>query len=252
MSFWSQSGLKFDTGLSMANYHAFFAKRTYLIVLARSIENSAFVALFAVLIAYPAAYFIAFKTSRHKMVWLILITLPFWTSYLLRVFAWKVILGYEGVINSALMSLGVIAAPLEFLLYNRFAVVLTLAHAEAAFAILPIYVSLEKVDRSLIEASGDLGESPLASFLRVTLPLTFPGIIAASLLVFIPTVGDYVTPSLVGGTSGTMIGTLIQSQFGRGNNWPLGSAIAVMSMVAIGMSVGAYLLAMRGIRKRLA
>ncbi|MBU2091900.1 MAG: ABC transporter permease, partial [Alphaproteobacteria bacterium] len=163
----------------------------------------------------------------------ILLTLPFWTSYLLRVFSWKVILGYNGVINSGLMSMGVIAEPLQFLLYNPFSVIVTLAHAWAAFAILPIYVSLEKIDRTLLEAATDLGDGPVRRFFRITLPLSMPGVIAASLLIFIPTVGDYVTPSLVGGTGGVMIANIIQAQFSRANNWPLGSALAISTMLAV-------------------
>jgi spermidine/putrescine transport system permease protein len=187
--------------------------------------------------------------TKHKLMWLILITVPFWTSYLLRVFAWKVILGYNGVINSGLMELGLISEPLEFLLYNPFAVVLTLAHAWAAFAILPIYVSLEKIDRSLLEAASDLGENPVWCFLRVTLPLSMPGLIAASLLVFIPTVGDFVTPNLVGGTSGIMIGNVIQSLFGRANNWPFGAALSIISMVAITLIIVTFLRGPRILRR---
>ena len=178
--------------------------------------------------------------------------MPFWTSYLLRVFSWKIILGYNGVINSSLKSIGLIDQPLEFLLYNPTAVVITLAHAWAAFAILPIYVSLEKIDRSLLEAAADLGDGPLMRFLRVTLPLSLPGVIAASLLVFIPTVGDYVTPSLVGGPSGLMIGNIIQQQFGRTNNWPLGSALSVASMITITVIVCVFLWSIKRARRRIA
>ena len=135
------------------------------------------------------------------------------------------------------MSLGILSEPLEFLLYNPTAVVITLAHAWAAFAILPIYVSLAKIDRSLLEAATDLGDGPLARFLRVTLPLSMPGVIAAALLVFIPTVGDYVTPKLVGGTAGLMIGNIIQAMFGSANNWPFGASMAVSSMITISLSV---------------
>jgi spermidine/putrescine transport system permease protein len=187
------------------------------------------------------AYFLAFRVTRHKMAWLILITVPFWTSYLLRVFAWKVILGYNGVINSGLISLGLIDKPLEFLLYNPFAVVITLAHAWAAVAILPIYVSLEKIDRSLLEAATDLGDSHLERFLRITLPLSLPGVIAASLLVFIPTVGDYITPTLVGGTDGIMIGNVVQSLFSKGNNAPLAAAVSIVSMMTITIMVCIFL-----------
>ncbi len=159
-------------------------------------------------------------------------------------------LGYNGVINSGLKTLGILSEPLEFLLYNPTAVVITLAHAWAAFAILPIYVSLEKIDRSLLEASRDLGENSLMTFLRVTLPLSLPGVIAASLLVFIPTVGDYVTPALVGGPRGIMIGNIIQSMFGKAQNWPLGAAISVMSMITVTLIVCLFLWGLHSFRKR--
>lgn len=216
-------------------------KAIYPMLLWKSIKISGAVTLATVGLAYPMAYFIAFHVKKNKLIWLILITVPFWTSYLLRVFAWKIILGYNGVFNSGLMSLGLIEEPFMFLLYSQFAVVLTLAHAWAAFAILPIYVSLEKIDRSLLEAATDLGDGPVARFLRVTLPLSMPGVIAASLLVFIPTVGDYVTPNLVGGTTGIMIGNVIQSMFGKANNWPLGAASSVISMIAITALICAFL-----------
>ena len=175
--------------------------------------------------------------------------MPFWTSYLLRVFAWKLILGFNGVVNSSLLWLGLIDQPLDFLLYNINAVVLTLAHAWAAFAILPIFVSLQKIDKSLIEAAHDLGEGSIATFFRVTLPLSMPGVVAATLLVFIPTVGDYVTPKLVGGPNGLMIGSLIQIAFGRLDDWPLGAAISVISIKAVTFAVCAFLLGIDRIKK---
>ena len=149
-------------------------------------------------------------------------------------FSWKLILGFNGVLNSALISLGLIQEPLTFLLYNEFAVVLTLAHAWAPFAILPIYVSLQKIDRSLLEAATDLGCNKLERFVRVTLPLTVPGVIAACLIIFIPTVGDYVTPALVGGSQGKMVANLIQVQFGAANNWPLGATLSLLAMLSVG------------------
>jgi spermidine/putrescine transport system permease protein len=202
--------------------------------------------------AYPMAYFVAFRVTRGKFVWLLLLTIPFWTSYLLRVFAWRVILGYNGVINSGLTNLGLISEPLSFLLYNPAAVVITLAHAYAAFAILPLYVSLEKIDRSLLDAAADLGDGPVRRFLRVTLPLSLPGIVGAAVLIFVPTTGDYVTPSLVGGSDGVMIANIIQVQFGRVNNWPLGAALAIVSMAAVAalaaLAIEAIRLAVRRIR----
>ena len=254
LSFWTQASnsLDFDRSFSLKNYIVFFEKPIYLKLLLKSVKISGAVTLATVLLAYPAAYFIAFKVKRNKLVWLILITVPFWTSYLLRVFAWKVVLGFNGVINSGLMTLGIIEAPLEFILYNPTAVVITLAHAWAAFAILPIYVSLEKIDRSLLEAAADLGEGPGMSFLRVTLPLSMPGVIVSSLLVFIPTTGDYVTPNLVGGPTGIMIGNIVVSLFGNANNWPLAATTAVMSMLFIAFLVCIFLWLTKLFRERVA
>ncbi len=251
-SFWTQIYLDYDKTFTLNNYLMFFQKYIYPYLLAKSMVISGAVTVATVVLAYPMAYFVAFKVTRHKLLWLILITVPFWTSYLLRVFSWKIILGYNGVLNSGLKSLGLIEEPLMFLLYNPFAVVITLAHAWAAFAILPIYVSLEKIDRSLLEAATDLGDGPVMRFLRVTLPLSMPGVIASSLLVFIPTVGDYVTPKLVGGTTGIMIGNVIQSQFGKANNWPMGAALSVISMIAITLLICAVLWGTKRARRRVA
>ena len=252
LSFWIQEYLDFIRTFSIKNYLDFFQKPIYIKILFKSIRMSSLVTFVTVLLAYPMAYFIAFRIQRNKLIWLILITVPFWTSYLLRVFAWKIMLGYNGVINSGLKSLGLLNEPLEFLLYNPTSVVITLAHAWAAFAILPIYVSLEKIDRSLLEAARDLGENSFMTFVRVTLPLSLPGVIAASLLVFIPTVGDYVTPSLVGGPRGIMIGNIIQSMFGKAQNWPLGAAISVMSMITVTLMVCLFLWGTHSFRKRIA
>jgi len=232
-SLWTQRGLELDTTATLDQYGAVVGREFYRSLFLRSVGISSLVTLVTVALAYPMAYFVAFKVKRRKFIWLVLLNIPFWTSYLLRVFAWKVILGFNGVINSGLLSLGLISQPLAFLLYNPTAVVVTLAHAYAAFAILPIYVSLEKIDRSLLEAAADLGDGPLKRFLRITLPLSLPGIIGAAVLIFIPTTGDYVTPSLVGGSDGVMIANIIQVQFGRVNNWPLGAAMAITSMLAV-------------------
>ena len=238
MSFWHQTGhMSFDTSGTLQNYVEALTRDMYQVLFLRSLGISGLTTIATVVMAFPLAYFIAFYVKRHKMVWIILVTLPFWTSYLLRVFAWKVILGYNGAVNSGLISLGVIDAPLTFLMYNPTAVVITLTHAWATVAILPIYVSLEKIDRSVLEAATDLGDSPFIRFFRVVLPLALPGILAASVLIFIPTVGDYVTPSLVGGSDGYMIANVIQFQFGRGSNWPSGAAISLTSMTIVAVLV---------------
>ncbi|WP_373322967.1 ABC transporter permease [Roseovarius pelagicus] len=231
MSLWTRDGFSFDTALTMANYERAWTEPIFGALLKRSFWISGIATVVTVALCYPMAYYVAFHVHRNKMMWIILMTLPFWTSYLLRVFAWKVILGYEGVINSGLMVVGLIEEPLEFLLYSREAVIITLAHAWAAFAILPLYVSLEKIDKSLLEAATDLGDGPVARFLRVTLPLSLPGIIAAAFLIFIPTTGDYITPALLGGPDGAMIGNFIQLQFGPVNNWPMGATLSIVLML---------------------
>ncbi|MEO1193508.1 MAG: ABC transporter permease [Pseudomonadota bacterium] len=250
LSFWSQDLLEITRDFTLGNYEAFVERENYQKLLLRSIMIAGFVTVLTVLLAYPMAYFIAFHVKKNKFIWIILITVPFWTSYLLRVFAWKIILGFNGVINSGLISLGWIEQPLEFLLYNQFAVVLTLAHAWAAFAILPIYVALEKIDKSLLEAATVLGDGPVTRFFRITLPLSMAGVIAACLLVFIPTVGDYVTPALLGGPRGLMIGNLIQLQFAKANNWPLGAALSIISLLSITAIVCAFLWFTKGARAK--
>jgi spermidine/putrescine transport system permease protein len=252
MSFWTRAGFGFDMTPTVANYARVWSEPIFGVFLSRSFWVSGVVTIVTVLLCYPMAYYVAFHVHRHKMIWIILMTLPFWTSYLLRVFAWKVILGYEGVINSGLLSLGLIQAPLEFLLYSKTAVIITLAHAWAAFAILPLYVSLEKIDRSLLEAAADLGDGPVRRFLRVTLPLSMPGVISAMFLIFIPTTGDYITPVLLGGPDGAMIGNLIQLQFGPVNNWPMGAALSMVLMTWIAAVSLVFIFLARTLRDRVA
>ena len=252
MSFWTQIGFEFDTAFSLVNYVEAVEKPMYRALLLRSLTISAICTVVTVLVSYPMAYYVAFHVRKHKMVWIILMTVPFFSSYLLRVFAWKVILGYNGVINSGLKGMGLIEQPLAFLLYSPTAVVITLAHAWAAFAILPIYISLEKIDRSLIEAATDLGDGPVKRFLGITLPLSMPGVIAASLMIFIPTVGDYVTPALVGGPDGIMIANLIQAQFGLVNNWPMGAALAFDMMLVVAVISLLYIWLTRKVTENIA
>ena len=233
-SFWSQDFLTLDTTLTLKNYREFLDEELYQVLLLRSLRIAGLVTLVTVVLAFPIAYFVSFHVAPgKKSLWLFLITIPFWTSYLIRVFLWKVILGFNGVINSGLQAVGLIDEPLTFILYNANAVVITLAHAFAPFAILPIFVALERIDRSLLEASQDLGESKVMTFFRVTLPLAMPGVVAAALIVFIPTIGDYVTPDLVGGPGGTMIANMIQTQFLKLNNAPMGAALAIIAMVSV-------------------
>lgn len=248
-SFWTQNYLTIDHTFTLENYRIALTEPIYRDLLWRSLYISLTVSFFTVILAYPIAYFISFHGGRHKSLWLFLITIPFWTSYLLRVMSWKVILGYNGVLNSGLMGLGIIDEPSTALLYNSSAVIITLTHAWAAFAILPIFVSLEKVDRTLVEAATDLGDGPLRSFLRVTLPLSAPGVISAALIVMVPTVGDYVTPRLVGGKDGVMIANAIESQFHKASNWPLGAALSVTTMLVVTLMAGATVLIIRALQR---
>ena len=246
LSLWSQNYLELDRTFRLDNYIEATTEPIYQLLLTRSLIISGIVTICTVTLAYPIAYYVAMFGGKAKSLLLLLITIPFWTSYLIRIFLWKVILGYNGVINGSLMGMGIIDEPLTFILYNANAVVLTLAHAWAPFAILPIYVSLTKIDKSLLEAARDLGDNAFQRFIRVTLPLSMPGVIAATLVVFIPTVGDYVTPKLLGGTDGLMIANMIQVQFGKANNAPLGSALAIISMFTVGLiSIGFVLLSRR-------
>ena len=244
-SFWTQNYLDIDRTFTLENYRQALTEPIYRDLFIRSLWISLTVSIVTVVFSYPIAWFISFHGGVHKNLWLFLVTVPCWTSYLLRVMSWKVILGYGGVMNTGLISMGLIDKPMTSLLYNSNAVVLTLVHSWAAFAILPIYVSLQKIDRTLIEAARDLGDSRLKAFLRITLPLSLPGIISAFLIVMIPTVGDYVTPRLVGGKDGVMIATAIQAQFGKGANWPLGAALSVTTMIVVSAMAGLTVLALK-------
>ncbi len=244
-SFWTQNYLDIDRTFTVENYRQALTEPIYRDLLFRSMFVSLLVSVVTVATAYPIAYYIAFYGGRRKALWLFLITIPFWTSYLLRVMSWKVILGFNGVLNQGLLGLGIIDEPSTAFLYNTSAVIITLTHCWAVFAVLPIFVSLEKIDRTLLEAATDLGDTPLRSFLRITLPLSMPGVISALMIVMIPTVGDYVTPRMVGGNDGVMISNAIQVQFGRASNWPLGAALSVVTMIAVTLMAGATILVLR-------
>lgn len=217
---------------TLKHYAQFAATPGFLRSLGLSALTALGVAAAATTLAYPLAYHLAFRAGRRAAFYLVLLLVPFWTSYLLRVMAWKLMLGGEGVINSVLQWAGLTDEPISALLYNRGAVIVTLVYVWIPFAALPILAALGRVDVRLHEAAADLYASPFQQFRRVTLPLSLPGVIAAFLMVFIPTVGEYVTPLLVGGTSGTMFGNIIQDFFTRAANWPYGSALAMVMLVA--------------------
>src|SRR5881392_248172 len=223
-------------GFTLAGWRAFVHSSLYLGLFWKSVKMSLIVSAVVVALAYPVAYYLALSGTKRKYVLLLVLIAPFLTSYLLRVLAWKVILGNEGVLNSFLVWVGVRSRdhPISQLLYSRFAVMLVLTYVWVPFVALPIFVSLESLDRRLLEAACDLGASRWQAFRRVTLPLSLPGVIAGFLFVFIPTVGEFVTPSLVGGTSGYMYGNQIVDLFQTGfPDWETGAVLALFLLAVI-------------------
>jgi spermidine/putrescine transport system permease protein len=208
----------------------------YIGIFGHSAQIALVVTFWCIVLGYPLSYFI----SRQKPIWrdalMILVIIPFWTNFLVRTYALKQVLATEGLLNSLLMGIHLINEPLN-LLFNEFAVNVGLIYGYLPFAILPMYASIEKFDHTLMEAAADLGASPRRAFLRVMLPMTLPGVIAALVLVFVPVVGAFITPDIMGGGKIEMIGTLINRQFGVSRNWPFGSAMSMilMLMVLIGV-----------------
>src|SRR5215470_7380536 len=225
-------------GLTLSAWHDFLHSSIYLRLFWKSVKMSLAVSAIVVVLAYPLAYYLALSGTKRKYVLLLLLIAPFLTSYLLRVLAWKVILGDRGVINSFLFWTGLRSPdhPISQLLYSRFAVMLVLGYVWLPFVALPIFVSLESLDRRLLEAASDLGASRLQAFRKITLPLSLPGVFAAFLFVFIPTVSEFITPSLVGGTSGYMYGNQIVDLFGTGfPDWETGSVLALFLLAVIAL-----------------
>jgi spermidine/putrescine transport system permease protein len=201
----------------------------------KSVRISLTVSVIVVLLAYPVGYYLALGVRKRKYVLLLLIIAPFLTSYLLRVLAWEVMLGNSGVINSLISAVHLRSPdhPITWLLNSQFSVILVLAYVWVPFVALPIFVSLDNLDPSLLEAAGDLGASRLRTFWRITLPLSLPGVVAAFVFVFVPTIGEFVTPLLVGGTGGYMYGNAIQDLFTRGTDWQTGSVLAMFLLIVV-------------------
>jgi spermidine/putrescine transport system permease protein len=223
-------------GFSLSAWHELIHGGVYLSLFWKSVQMSLIVSALVVVTAYPLAYYLALSGTPRKYVLLLVLIAPFVTSYLLRVLAWKVILGNQGVVNWFLTKVGIESAghPLSFLLYSRFAVMLVLAYVWLPFVALPIFVTLESLDQRLLEAASDLGASRLQAFRRVTLPLSLPGVAAAFLFVFIPTVGEFVTPTLVGGSGGYMYGNQIHDLFNGGfPDWQTGATLSLFLLGVI-------------------
>jgi spermidine/putrescine transport system permease protein len=212
---------------NLQNYAKLLHNPVYAEVLLRTARIAASVTILSLLLGYPLAYYMSFHAGVRKDLLYQLVIVPLWVSYLVRGYAWKTILGSDGVLNGFLQYFHVTKEPVSFFLYSPFAVILTLTHIYTPFVFLPLYASLEHIPRNLIEASHDLGATPRATFLRVIVPLSLPGLIAGATFAFVLTLGDFLGPMLVGGPSSIMIANIVQSLFGTAYDWPLGAAIAV-------------------------
>jgi spermidine/putrescine transport system permease protein len=232
-SFWRVSGGVIVHRWNLDNYRELWQNPMYLTVLLRSMKIAGAVTLFAVLLAYPLAYFLSFKAVVRKRLLYQLVIIPLWVSYLVRAYAWKTVLGSDGVLNTLLQYFHLARHPVEALLYSPFAVVLTLTHIYTPFAFLPIYAALEHIPRRLVEASEDLGAAPFRTFIKVILPLSVPGVLAGGTFAFVLSLGDFLAPLLLGGPSGIMISNVVVSLFGSAYNWPLGAAISLSMLLAV-------------------
>jgi len=230
-SFWTVHDGLIIHHWNLSNYATLFQNPLYVQVLFRTVRMAAAVTILSVLLGYPLAYFLSFRAGPRKELLYQLVIVPLWISYLVRGYAWKTILGSDGVLNGFLQYLHITHGPVSALLYSPFAVVLMLTHIYTPFVFLPIYASLEHIPRPLIEASQDLGASPRQTFFRVILPLSIPGLLAGATFAFVLSLGDFLAPLLVGGPSGTMIANIVQSLFGAAYDWPLGAAISVFILI---------------------
>jgi spermidine/putrescine transport system permease protein len=215
------------------NFIQIISNPGYRNTLFRTIYIATIVTIINALLAFPVAYYLALYAEKYKQLLTLLILLPLWSSYLVRVFAWRIILGYNGVLNSFLISLGIFTEPSSLFLYNQFSMVVTLCYVWLPFMILPLVTALERLPRNLLEASADLGANPWDTFRKVTFPLVLPGLLAGGVSVFSLTVGDYITASLVGGAGDILVGNIVASQFGVADNWPLGAAFALIILLML-------------------
>lgn len=222
----------FDTGFTTQYYSRFFKESAYFLVLWNTIKVSFLITGITLILGYPVSYMLSSVSEQRRNILLIFVLLPFWTSFLVRTYAWMVILQKEGIVNKILLALGIINEPLT-LVHNSVGVIIGLTHVLLPFMILPLYSIMRGIDMDLVKAAQSLGASPFKTFLKVFLPLSIPGIAAGSILVFIISIGYYVTPALLGGSKDTMISQLIAQQIGEQLNWGFGSAIAVILLAVV-------------------
>ena len=225
-------GWRLNVVMNLENFRYLWTDRLYINAYFFSIQVAFISATVALLVGYPMAYFIARSPEPRRTFLLMMVILPFWTSFLLRVYAWQGFLRSNGVINNTLISLGIIDTPIQMLQTN-FAVYLGIVYTYLPFMILPLYANLVKLEESLLEASADLGAKPMATFFYITLPLSLPGIVGGFMLVFIPAIGEFVIPELLGGPDTLMIGRVLWNEFFSNRDWPVASAVAIAMLVAV-------------------
>jgi spermidine/putrescine transport system permease protein len=232
-AFWSVDYLTINRTFTLDNIRTVISNPLYPTVLGRTVMIAIAVTITDIILAFPIAFYIAKRATKHRELLLMLVVFPLWSSYLVRAFAWKTILGTNGILNSFLLWTGIVDQPVSAFLYSKTAMYITFCQVWLPFMILPLYTIIDRMPDSLLEASSDLGSNWFQTFRRVVLPLSLPGILAGSLSVFSLTMGDYITPSLIGGSPGTeLIGGIVADQFGIANNWPLGAAL-ILPVLAI-------------------
>ena len=235
ISFYSKQFPFHVPDFQFGNYFKIFDDPQYYQVLLRSLKISALVSLVTFGLAYPLTYYLVFKVRSHRVRMIIYVAtiIPLWVSYLLRAYTWKTILGTEGILNSFLMWIGIIDEPITLFLYNQSAMVITMAYIFTPYMVMPLFASLERIPRNLIEASKDLGVGRMGTFLHITLPLSVPGILVGFTFTFCLSFGDFISPQLVGGPYSNMISNVVASQFGIAMNWPLGSALSMIMLLIV-------------------
>jgi spermidine/putrescine transport system permease protein len=247
-SFWTVRDWDVVRVWNLANYREVFTSSVYPWLIVRSLAVGAISAALSVVVVYPLAYTLAFRLRQYRDLVLFLLTISLFSNYVVRIYAWRSILSANGLINYLLMGLGLADGPRSYLMHTPWAVVLVLLNVYIPFATLPIFSALLNIERDVLDAASDLGASPLRTFWQVTLPLSAPGVVAAFSFIFLLSAGDFVTPELVGGINGMMIGNAVATQFGMLSNWPLGAAMVFSTILVIVLALAAVLAVRRGLR----
>jgi ABC-type spermidine/putrescine transport system permease subunit I len=234
-AFWSVKYPDIDHSLTLTNFRTLLTRDVYARILFRTALMAFAVTLADIALAFPLAFWLAKRVRRNRELLLFLVIFPLWSSYLVRIFAWKTLLGTTGILNSFLLWTGVLSEPVSFFLYSKWSIFLALTHVWLPFMILPLFTVLDRIPDSLLEASSDLGAGWFATFRTVVLPLSRPGLLAGGLATFSLTMGDYIAPTLLGGPGDQMIGKIVADQFGVADNWPLGAALIIPVLVLISL-----------------